>query len=200
MCVCVRLCAPLRTCVCTACLVSMAGRVGRPGDPGAGGETRGSAPMLEPRVGCPAGWVGWASPFRASQETSAHKSFGGPACWGRAGGCPGLASGLSLPCLVGRKGMGKKNPPDPARPWGRRQPWGWAWPGPLGWWPCVVMKFSKSSVTETLLPVFEGSRLGHLRLASCAFSAVATWGERNLGEGEEIQISLVPACFQGSSC
>ena len=120
---------------------------------------------------------------------------GAAACWGRAGGCPGWASGLSLPCLVGRKGMGKKNPPDPARPWGWRQPSGWAWPGPLGWWPLCGYKFSKSSVIETLLPVFEGSRLGHLRLASCACSAVATWGERNSGEGEEIQISLVPRLF-----
>lgn len=65
------------------------------------------------------------------------------------------------------------------------------WPGG----PCAVMKFSKSSAVETLLPVFEGLRLGHLRLASCVSSAVATWGGRYSGEGEEIQISLVPRLF-----
>ena len=116
---------PMRACVCTACLVSVAGGVGCPGDPRAGGETRGPALMVEPRAGCAATW---ASPFRAACETSAHKSFGDSCLLGRAGGCPGWACGLCLPCLVGRKGMEKKNPPDPARPWG------WAQPGPLAWW------------------------------------------------------------------
>ena len=87
---------PMRACVCTACLVSVAGGVGCPGDPRAGGETRGPALMVEPRAGCAAAW---ASPFRAACETSAHKSFGDSCLLGRAGGCPGWACGLCLPFL-----------------------------------------------------------------------------------------------------
>ena len=163
---------PMRACVCTACLVSVAGGVGCPGDPRAGGETRGPALMVEPRAGCAAAW---ASPFRAACETSAHKSFGDSCLLGRAGGCPGWACGLCLPCLVGRKGMGKKiclTLPGPG---------GGLSLGPWPGGPCAVMKFSKSSAVETLLPVFEGLRLGHLRLASCVSSAVATWGGRYSG-------------------
>ena len=90
--------------MCTACQESMAGGVGRPGDPGAGGETRGSAPMVEPGAGCAAGW---ASPFRAARETSPHKLFGGSCLLGESRWVSWV--GLwSLPSLPGRrKGMGK---------------------------------------------------------------------------------------------
>lgn len=102
-----------------------------------------------------------------------------------------------LPSLPGgEEGDGKKKTrltlPGPG---GGHSPGGGLGLSPWPDGPCGVMKFGKSSAIETLLPVFEGSRLGHLRLASCAFSAVATWGGRNSGGGEEIQISLVPCLF-----
>lgn len=190
--VCEVMCAPARVCMCTACLVSMAGGVGPPGDPGAGGETRGSAPMLEPRAGCPAGWAGWASPFRAACETSVRGPL--PARGERVGVLGGpLAS--PFPAWWGGRGWEKKTHLTLPGPGGGHSPGGGLGLGPWPDGPCGVMKFGKSSAIETLLPVFEGSRLGHLRLASCAFSAVATWGGRNSGGGEEIQISLVPCLF-----
>ena len=107
--VCEVMCAPARICVHSLPGVH-GGRGGAPRDPVARGETRGSAPMLEPRVGCPAGWVGWASPFRASYETSAHKSFGGCCLLGESGWVSwvGLWPLPSLP--GGEEGDGKKKP------------------------------------------------------------------------------------------
>lgn len=183
---------PLRACVCAqpAWCPWRAGW-GAPVTRELAGRPEGLPRCWSPERGVRPGGLG--GPLPSEQHVKA--LFGGRCLLGESGRVSWV--GLwSLPSLSGgEEGDGRKTRLTLPGPGGGHSPGGGLGLGPWAGGPRAAVKFSKSSAIKTLLPVFAGSRLGRLRLARCAFSAVATWGARNSGGGEEVQTSLVPRLF-----